>query len=284
MENAIEVIDLCKQYPHFSLKNVSFSVPAGLCCGFVGPNGAGKTTTLKSMLGMVHKSSGEIRLLGKKDGDVSVKEELGVMFDQPYFQEDWTALDIEKGIRPFFSSWNSEEYHKYLSRFELDTHKKFKDFSRGMKMKLAMAVHLSHEAKLLLLDEPTGGLDPVARDEILDIMREYLLKDDRTILFSTHITSDLERIADQIVYISNGSVSFCGEKDDLLNRYCVVRGGHLPQSKRKDAIGLREHANGFECLMAIEQIGGLPAETVTEKATIDDIVVYFERRSKQCCI
>ena len=199
MTQAIEIKNLCKHYPGFSLNNVSFNVPQGICCGFVGPNGAGKTTTLKAMLGMVHKTNGDIRLLGKPDGDISVKEELGVMFDQPYFQEDWTPLDIEKVMKPFYRNWDAGQYRKYFSRFNLDPKKKFKDFSRGMKMKLAFAINLSHNAKLLLLDEPTGGLDPVARDEILDIMREYLVNDEKTILFSTHITSDLERIADMIV-------------------------------------------------------------------------------------
>lgn len=280
MNHAIDIRNLCKQYPGFALKNVSFSVPAGLCCGFVGPNGAGKTTTLKAMLGMTLKDSGEIRLLGRPDGDVSVKEEIGVMFDQPYFQEDWTPLDIEKGIKPFYRSWDGGEYRKYLSRFELDPGKKFKDLSRGMKMKLSMAVHLSHDTRLLLLDEPTGGLDPVARDEILEIMREYLVKEERTILFSTHITSDLEHIADMIVYISHGVVSFCGEKEELTSQYCLVRGGKLPETKRSAAIGLREHDNGYECLMAVKDIGGLGSETVTEEATIEDVVVYMERRSK----
>jgi ABC-2 type transport system ATP-binding protein len=217
MINAIEVKKLYKQYPGFMLKDVSFSVPKGLCCGFIGPNGAGKTTTLKTMVGMAHKDSGEISLLGKAGDDETIKEDLGVMFDQPYFQESWTPLDIEKALKPFYKKWNGGEYRKYLARFELNQKKKFKNFSRGMKMKLAMAVNLSHEAKLLLLDEPTGGLDPSARDEILDIMREYMIADERTLLFSTHITSDLERIADLIVYISNGRIIFSGEKEELIN-------------------------------------------------------------------
>ncbi len=156
----------------------------------------------------------------------------------------------------------------------------FKQFSRGMKMRLAMAVNLSHDAKLLLLDEPTGGLDPVARDEGLDLMREYLIKEDRTILFSTHITGDLDRISDLIVYISRGRVSFCGERDEMLAKYCVVRGGKLPQEKKKYAIGMREHANGFECLMEVANIGGLPSGVSTERATIDDVIVFMERGSK----
>jgi ABC-2 type transport system ATP-binding protein len=278
--NAIEIKGLCKQYPGFMLRNVSFNVPKGLCCGFVGPNGAGKTTTLKAMLGMIHKDKGEIRLLGKPEGDAATKEKVGVTFDQPYFQEDWTPLDIEKGLSPFYRDWDSNLYRGYLSRFELGLDKKFKDFSRGMKMKLSMAVNLSYNADMLLLDEPTGGLDPVARDEMLDIMREYMLQEDRTILFSTHITSDLERIADMIVYISHGEVSFCGDKDELISEHCVVRGGKLPKEKQKYAIGLREYKDGYECLMKVENIGGLPSDAVTERPTIDDVVVYMERGSK----
>jgi ABC-2 type transport system ATP-binding protein len=280
MDNAIEVKNLCKEYQGFALNNVSFNIPKGVCCGFVGRNGAGKTTTLKAMLQMIHKSNGEIRLLGKPCGDAAIKEKIGVIFDQPYFQEDWTPLDIEKGLSPFYRGWDSNEYRKYLSRFDLDPDKKFKEFSRGMKMKLAMAVNLSIGAELLLLDEPTNGLDPVARDDILDIMREYLLYDERTIMFSTHITSDLERIADMIVYISNGTIAYCGEKDDLVLSHCVVRGGKLPNEKRKFAIGLREPGNGYECLMELCNIGGLPPDAITERATIDDVVVYMERSSK----
>lgn len=280
MGNAIEVSNLCKEYRGFALKNISFSVPEGLCCGFVGPNGAGKTTVLKAMTGMILKSSGEICLLGRPNDDVKVKEEIGIVFDQPYFQESWTPLDIERSIKPFYPNWDDGEYQKYLSRFELDSKKKYKDFSRGMKMKLAMAVHLSHNARLLLLDEPTSGLDPASRDELIDIMREYLVSEGRTILFSTHITSDLEHIADLIVYISQGSLLFCGEKDELTVSYCMVRGGRLPEEKRKFAIGLREHDNGYECLMELAHIDGLPLDTITERAAIDDVIVHMERKEK----
>ena len=280
MGNAIEVHNLCKIYPGFSLKNISFTVPEGICCGFVGPNGAGKTTTLKTLAGMVFPDSGEVRLLGKPAGDISVKEEVGILFDQPYFQEDWTPLDIEKCLRLFYPSWDSSQYGHYLSRFELDPKKKFKSLSRGMKQKLALAVQLSRNTRMLLLDEPTGGLDPAARDEMLDIRREYLVPENRTVLFSTHITSDLERIADSIVYISNGKIAYWGDKEELTSSYCVVRGGRLPVEKKEYAIGLRQTDNGYECLMALPHIGGLPADTVTEPADINDVVVYMERNGK----
>lgn len=281
MTNAIEINNLCKAYPGFHLDNVSFSVPTGYVCGFVGPNGSGKTTTLKSMLGMARKESGEIRLLGESSENVALKEQIGVLFDQPYYQEDWTARDIEKGLRRFYENWDSAAFHAYLSRFDLDAGKKFKHFSRGMKMKLGMAVILSYKAKLLLLDEPTGGLDPVMRDEMLDVMRDYMREEDRSILFSTHITSDLEKLADTIVYISNGRITFQGEKDELVSKYCIVRGGGvLASGKERLAIGLRQHDAGFECLMEVSDIGGLASDNIIDQATIDDIVIFKERNSR----
>ncbi len=280
MNNAIEVSHLSKTYPGFALKNVSFTVPQGQCCGFIGPNGAGKSTVLRIIAGLAFPDSGDVTLLGKPGSDPSSKGEVAIIFDQPYFQDSWTPIDIEKSLSPFYPGWDCARYRNCLKRFGLDSGKKFKDMSRGMKQKLAMAVHLSHPTKVLLLDEPTGGLDPAARDELLDIFREYLLPEDRTILFSTHITSDLERIADKIVYIHNGEITYQGAKDDLTSSYCIVRGSRLPAEKREHAIGLRQTDAGYECLMALCHIGGLPPETVTEKANINDIVVYMERNEK----
>lgn len=280
MSNAIEIHNLCKTYPGFSLKSISFTVPQGLCCGFVGPNGAGKSTTLRMLAGLAFPDSGDIRLLGRPVGDSAGKGEIGILFDQPYYQEEWTPLDIERSLAPFYPGWDSARYRNYLSRFGLDARKKFRSFSRGMKQKLAMAVHLSRNTRLLLLDEPTGGLDPAARDELLDILREYMVPENRTILFSTHITSDLERLADRIVYISGGAISYAGDKEELVSRYCVVRGDVLPEGKKSAAIGLRQTGSGYECLMELDRIGGLPPDAVTEPATIDDVVVYMERSRK----
>ncbi|MDR1272864.1 MAG: ABC transporter ATP-binding protein [Clostridiales Family XIII bacterium] len=256
--NAIEVRNLRKSYHGFTL-DVSFSVPTGFACGFVGRNGAGKTTTLKCLLGMAIPDGGEISILGKPFSDVSLKADLGVMFEQPYYQEDWTVKDVEKVLRPYYEHWDGEVWRKYLDTFSLPERKKFKDFSRGMKMKLGISAALAHDAKLLLLDEPTGGLDPVVREEIIDTMRDYLLDETKTIFFSTHITSDLEKFADRIIFISDGKIVFDDEKDVLLEKYALVRG------------------NGLDELRLMDRIGGLPQTVVAEAPTLDDIVVYFER-------
>jgi len=192
--NAIEISKLTKNYKNFTLDNISFSVPNGFISGFIGQNGSGKTTTLKLMLGMALKDYGDIKILGESSDNVLLKEDIGVLFDQPYYQEDWTLIDIEKAMRPFYKRWDSQKYNNYLQRFNLSPNQKFKQMSRGMKMKLGMAAALSHDAKLLLLDEPTSGLDPVMRDEMLEILQDYMAEsENRSVFFSTHITSDLKK-------------------------------------------------------------------------------------------
>lgn len=279
MNNVIEVSNLRKQYNNFLMDNISFSVPCGFVGGFIGENGAGKTTTLKLILGMVMKDGGDIKLFGKPAEDVSLKEDVGVLFEQPCYQEDWTPTDVEKALRPFYKKWSDAAFHQYLERFSLDPRQKYKTMSRGMKMKLGMAVTLAHDAKLLLLDEPTSGLDPVGRDEMLEIFRDYMVKEDRTIFFSTHITSDLEKIADYITYIQNGRILYSGLKDDLIEKYCLIRGGtgDLPQSKRKQIFGLREHPSGFDGMIETKNIAGFPASVITETVSLDDIMVRMSK-------
>ena len=283
MNNVIEISGLRKQYKNFLLNNISFSVPGGFVCGFIGENGAGKTTTLKLILGMVMKDGGSIKLFGKPADYVSLKEDIGVLFEQPYYQEDWTPVDIEKAMRPFYKKWSNTAFHQYLERFSLDPKQKYKTMSRGMKMKLGMAVTLAHDAKLLLLDEPTSGLDPVGRDEMLEILRDYMVEEDRTIFFSTHITSDLEKIADYITYIKNGRILYSGLKDELIEKYCLIRGGigDLPQSKRKQVLGLREYPGGFDAMIEMKDIAGFPGSVITETVSLDDIMVRMSKEVEE---
>ena len=279
MENAIVVKNLTKQYKNFLLDNISFNVPKGYVCGFIGQNGAGKTTTLKLILGMAIKDTGETKIFGKCCDDVSIKEDLGVLFDQPFFQEDWTPLRIERALRPFYTRWDSAAFHMYLQKFALDPRQKFKTLSRGMKMKLGLAVALCHDAKLLLLDEPTSGLDPVMRDQLLDVLRDYMTVEGRSVFFSSHITSDLEKIADYIVYIHNGRIIYSGLKHELTEKYCIIRGGNgeLLQGKQKDIIGYRQHIGGFDGLIEVSNLGGLGTEVVAEPASLEDIMVCMDR-------
>lgn len=194
--------------------------------GFVGQNGSGKTTTIRSILNMANIDSGKISVFGLDsiNDSVEIKERLGVVFDQLYFAEHLNVKQIESQISPFYREWNSEQFSKYLKEFELPENKSVGDFSKGMKMKFMIAVALSHNAELIILDEPTSGLDPVARDELLDILAEYITDENRGVLFSTHITADVERIADYITVLHNGSVWFTGEKDELAEKYAVIKG------------------------------------------------------------
>ncbi|MBP0973822.1 MAG: ABC transporter ATP-binding protein, partial [Oscillospiraceae bacterium] len=196
--NILEIQGLCKTYDDFSLQDVSFSLPRGYIMGFVGQNGSGKTTTIRSILNMAQFDSGKISVFGLDSvtDSIAIKERLGVVFDSLYLAEHLNAKQIETQLRPFYKDWDSKEYHDRLKAFNLPEDKKVGDFSKGMKMKFMIAVALSHKPELIILDEPTSGLDPVARDELLDILAEYIEDENRGVLFSTHITADVERIAD----------------------------------------------------------------------------------------
>lgn len=281
MNNLLEARGLCKEYGAFKLNNVSFDVPRGYIMGFVGPNGAGKTTTIKLILNITRSSSGSIKLFGQ-GREVSQNEQIGVVMDTPMYVEDWTLRDVEKALAPFYAGWDKGRYAEYLTRFELDPKKKVKELSRGMKVKLQIAVALSHNAKFLLLDEPTSGLDPVARDEICDLLQEFVSDEDRSVLFSTHITTDLDKIADYITFILNGSIVFTGERDALLEKYARVTGGpgDLSAEQKKLVIGYREHGTGFEGMIEAANAGKLPRTLVVEEISLDEIIIYMNKGAK----
>lgn len=279
MSNILELTDVNKTFDGFSLQNVSFSLPKGFVMGFIGPNGAGKTTTIKLILNLLSLNNGKIKVFGKDNVlyEEEIKENIGVVMDQPFYVEDWTLVDVEKTLSCFYKKWNSSKYSALLKEFNLDAKKRVKMLSRGMKVKLMIAVALSHEADLLILDEPTSGLDAVARNEMMEILGTYMADGDKGILFSTHITSDLEKIADYITFINNGKILYSDTKDDLLEKYCIVKGGVglLDNEQKKQMIGYREHNVGFDGLAARASIKQLPKSMIIEPSNLDDIVVRF---------
>lgn len=283
MNNVLEISNVTKDYKKFKIDNISFNLPKGYIMGFIGANGAGKTTTIKLILNMIKRESGEIKVfdLDNIREEENIKEQIGVVFDECYYLEDWTLNDVEKAVSMFYKNWNSSIYEKYLKEFNLARDKKVKDLSRGMRMKLMIAVAFSHEAKLLILDEPTSGLDPVARDEFLDILRDYIEDEEKSVIFSSHITSDIEKIADYITYINNGKIIFTGEKDEFLEKYCIIKGGKedITESQKKEIIGLRIHSTGFEGLIELKKAVGFSSKVIIEKASLDEIMIYMNKEA-----
>lgn len=284
MENILEINGLCKTYGDFSLNNVSFSLPKGYIMGFVGRNGSGKTTTIRSILNMARPDSGQISIFGLDNvkDTIAVKERLGVVFDSLYLAEHLNVKQIERQLKPFYKNWDSNEFFRLAKNFDLPDNRRVGDFSRGMKMKLMVTAALSHKAELIILDEPTSGLDPVARDELLDILAEYIEDENKGVLFSTHITADVERIADYVTVLNGGKVWYTGTKDELTEGYSVVKGAEedIPDNIKNKLIGFHSYRNGFEALIKTEDAAGLPDTLEYEKASIDEILVYIAKESK----
>lgn len=253
-QNAIEISGLTKHYDGFTLDNVSFSVPVGSIMGFIGQNGAGKSTTIKAILNIIGVDGGEIKLLGKdyiKD-EYEVKSQIAAVFDELPFYDKFNAVQINTLFRGLYKTWDSKTYFGYIERFGLPKKKKLKDFSKGMKMKLQIATALSHGAKLLIMDEATTGLDPVVRNEILDIFREYLQDETNSILMSSHITSDLEKIADCVTFIDKGKILLSGVKDEILENHGLIkcRKEELSEIAKEDYISARISDFGAEAMVS----------------------------------
>lgn len=283
MNNLLEVKDLCKHYHTFSLKEVSFTLPEGYIMGFIGANGAGKTTTLKAILEMIQIDSGQIKLFDDRyrEHPEQAKEELGVVMDLPFFVDDWSVNEVEDAITPFYSRWDKNKFRELLSFFKISANKKIKEFSRGMKVKIMLAVALSHDAKLLILDEPSSGLDPVARDELMDLLKDFVLDEKRGVIFSTHITSDLEKIADYITYIQGGKIAYSGLKDDLMERYQIIKGGlsDLSEDLEKELIGCRKFSTGFEGMILSDTARSLPPDFLLEPLTLDQYMIFMNKEA-----
>ncbi len=284
MNNILEINGLNKAYKDFALKDVSFSLPRGYIMGFVGQNGSGKTTTIRSILNMAHIDSGSISVLGLDSitDSIKIRERSGVVFDSLYFASHLNIKKLEKQLSPFYKEWDSSGFQKRIKDFGLPTDKPVGDFSKGMKMKLMIAVALSHNAEFIILDEPTSGLDPVAREELLDILSEFIEDENRGVLFSTHITADVERIADYITILHNGKVWYTGTKDDLAEKYLVIKGdeNNLSPELKMHCIGFHSYRNGFDALISSQYSTIISEAFITEKANIDEILVYIAKEDK----
>ena len=281
MTPILQIDSLCKSYEDFSLNNISFILPQGCIMGLVGQNGAGKSTTLKAILGLVRPDSGSVKLFGQdlQENEGQIKEQIGVVFDSMNLPEMLRGKDVGKVLGPLYQSWDQTAFNGYLERFSLPKNKLIKDYSRGMKMKVAIAAALSHGAKLLLLDEATGGLDPIVRDEILDILLEFMQDPTHGILFSSHITGDLEKIADYVTFIHEGQVRFSQPKDELLDSYAVVKCSpqQLASIDPAALISVRSHQYGTEALVRRDAVW---ADAVAERPTIEDMMLFIARGNR----
>lgn len=284
-ENAIEISGVTKRYEGFTLDHISFDVPKGSIMGFIGQNGAGKTTTIRSLLNITNIDEGEIRLLGLnhiKD-EFEIKKRIAVVFDELPFHDVFNAADMARIFEGLYPEWDNAVYSAYLERFKLPTKKKIGQYSKGMKMKLQIACALSHNAELLVMDEATTGLDPVVRDEILHIFMEYLQNGERSILMSSHITGDLEKIADSVTCIDRGKVLLTGYKDVILETHGILKCSkdEIGNIDQEDIVSVRLNEFGAEVMLsdrenARHKYGG----AVIDPASLDDIMLYYVHKGE----
>lgn len=288
MENILEVSGLNKQYGEFSLKDVSFSLPDGCITGFIGVNGAGKTTTLRTILRLTAKTSGSVRFFGMDldKHELQIKERIGVVLDENCFYDELTLSEMKDIIAFAYRSWCEKDFRDYMDRFSLNPGQKIQSLSKGMRMKYALALALSHKAELLIMDEPARGLDPLIRNQLLDVLKDYMEKCGRGIFFSTHITSDLDKIADMLIMISDGQILFQEEKDILLDRYRIVRGDamQLNASNRKLFLSLNESAFGFTGITEqFSKVRQLMPDAAAERPTVEDIMLAHMEGGQPAC-
>lgn len=279
--NAIEIKNLTKSYPGFELDHLNLTLPSGCIMGLIGENGAGKSTTIKLLLDMIHRDQGMITILGKdnRENIRLLKEEIGVVLDEVGFPECLNARQVNKIMKDTFQNWDEKEFQDYLNKLSIPPDKAFKDFSRGMKMKLGIAVALSHSPKLLILDEATSGLDPVVRDEVLEIFSEFTRDETHAILMSSHIVSDLEKICDYIAFLHKGKLLLCEEKDILMEEYGVIHctAEQFRELSPSAIMGKKESAYGVE---AIIRRNAVPAGMNISPVSIEDLFVFMVKEER----
>lgn len=285
MEAAIKVKNLNKKYEGFELKNISFEIPEGSIVGLIGENGAGKTTTIKSILNII-KSEGKIQVFGKdiKQNEKEIKSKLGVVLDDSFLSEYLTPKKINSIMKNFYNTWDKKLFENYIKIFKLPENKMIKDFSSGMKMKLKIATAISHKPQILILDEPTSGLDPIVRNEILDIFRQFIAEDEtRSILISTHITTDLEHISDYIMFIKNGEITLNLPTSEILENYGIVKCDEKDFSKisKEDYDYYRKEKYQYEVLVKNKKmIKSKYGISTIDKASIEDIMLFYIKGEK----
>jgi len=281
MDDYLKLKGVSKKFPDFTLKDISFTLPKGYIMGVIGPNGAGKTTTIQLILNILEKDAGEVLVFGMDNvkNEISIKQNVGVVFDNVFYVDSWSVKDTEKALSIFYEEWKHDVFKEMITRFDLPWNKKVSELSRGMQMKLMLAAAFSHNAKLLILDEPTSGLDPVMRDELLEILQDYIKDGERSVLFSTHITTDLEKIADYITFINQGKMFYTGSLEDLLCGFRIIKGRpkDLTKTIEDKIIGLRSTDIGFEGLIRIEDKVYFE-NFVVDNATLDDIVIHVSKK------
>lgn len=277
---AIEIKNLVKKFDGFTLGPIDLSIPKGAIVGYIGQNGAGKSTSIKLFLGLLKKDLGEIKILGYDNpNSIELKDKIGVVFDDLLVPEEMTLVDLEKFCSRVYSKWDRDFFYQLKKKFNLSEKQVVKSYSRGMRMKLSMAVALSHNAEILILDEATSGLDPIVREEILDFLLDFMQDENHTILISSHILSDLEKVADYIAFINDGKVLFVEAKDELKENYgiCTLSNEEVQTLDKKAIIGRRIHSFGQDLLVKRNLV---PDGIRLQKPSIEDIMIYFVKGDK----
>lgn len=278
--NAIEIKNLTKKFPGFKIDNLSLMLPSGCIMGLIGENGAGKTTVMKLILDIIHKDGGSIRILGKDNEDNInlTKEDIGVVMDNIGIPECLSAEQVGKVMKCTFRRWDSDEYLRLLNILEIPFGKQFKDFSRGMKMKLGIAIAMSHGSKLLLMDEPTSGLDPVVRDTVVDMLMDFTRAEDHSVLISSHIVSDLEKLCDYVAFLHKGKLLLCEEKDKLLSEYGIIRCSNeqLHQIEEESVIYKKEIKYGVEAIVKRDRVKGINISPIS----IEELFIFMVKEAK----
>ncbi|HHW68033.1 MAG: type transport system ATP-binding protein [Epulopiscium sp.] len=276
MEYALTLENVTKEYKDFKLDHINVYLPKGCIMGFIGENGAGKSTTIKLIMDLVKRDEGKITILGKDNKTElnSIKENIGVVMNELCFPENLNAREINKIMKKVYKTWDEDQFHSFIQKFSIAESKLIKEYSRGMKMKLAIAVALSHDSKILILDEATSGLDPIVREEILDIFLEFIQDESHSIFVSSHIISDLEKICDYITFIHKGKIVLSEPKDELLERYGILKCTEEEFEQVNPAVikGVRKNKFGIEALVLKNELKG---NYVIDKADIEDIMIFY---------